>query len=73
MTIIAPHSEEPLKSRYVIASEVDSEQLNKEKYPNRFCISSSLLTSEEMMLRLRAAKCTIDPLDTQNILFHDES
>jgi hypothetical protein len=51
-TGILPVSEKPLLSRYVIDSPVDMEEVKKREAPKKLWISSSILTSQTMILKL---------------------
>jgi hypothetical protein len=67
---IVPFSDEPLRSKYAIDSPVDMEIVERQEDSHRLWISSSVLTSEEMIMTLVDAKRFASPMCENDIVFH---
>jgi hypothetical protein len=67
---IVPFSDEPLHSKYAIDSPVDMEMVKRQEDPKRLWISSSVLTSERMIMTLVDAKRFASPMSKHDIVFH---
>jgi hypothetical protein len=67
---IVPFSDEPLRSKYAIDSDIDMEMVKRQEEPWRLWISSSVLTSEEMIMQLVDAKRFTSPIPESDIVFH---